>query len=130
LGSRIQALLERRNGNLRHLAQQVNRFSSQTKDHAMKKIAFTVAAVSALALAACNSGTETNGAANEAGVTNEAVSDVNSAETAAQGALGDVVNTGSDLVNGAGNVASEAGEAVSNVASDAGNAVSTETNAH
>jgi len=96
----------------------------------VKKIAFTVAAVSALALAACNSGSDTNTAGNEAGVTNEAVTDVNSAEGASHDALNSVTETGSDLLNGASNVASEAGEAVSNVASDAGNAVSTETNAH
>lgn len=90
----------------------------------MKKFAFTLVAVSALGLAACDpSSTDHNSAGNEAITTNEAVSDVNDAGTAADNALNGVVEGGSDLANGASNVASDVGSAVSNGASEVANEV-------
>lgn len=70
----------------------------------MKKIALTLAAVSALGLAACQGGNETNNAADNGAVENEAVEDVNASE-AAQNAL-----------DSAGNMIENAGEAVENAA--------------
>ena len=83
----------------------------------MKKIALTLAAVSALGLAACDRGTEANNAMeNEAEATeNEATEDLNAAE-AADAAL-----------NTAANAAEATGEAIENAAEATGEAIENAT---
>lgn len=76
----------------------------------MKKIALTLAAVSALGLAACEGRNEANNTADNGAVENEAVEDVNNAE-AAQDALNTFEN--------ATETATEAGENLVDAATDA-----------
>jgi hypothetical protein len=77
-------------------------------------------AVATLGLAACNSETANNSAANGLETTNQADGDVANATDAANASdaandsLNTVVNTGSDAVDAIGNAASDTGNAVSN----------------
>ena len=82
----------------------------------MKKTAFALVAVATLGLAACN-GAETNTAANTAAntageTTNEAVADVNNAQTVEEAATANALNENANvLANEAGANSSVANEA-------------------
>lgn len=83
----------------------------------MKKIALTLVAVSTLGLAACQSGTEANEAAdaNMEATANEATDDTENALEVANQALEDVGNAAEDVAN----VAEEGAEAVENAVENA-----------
>ena len=79
----------------------------------MKKIALTLAAVSALGLAACEGRNEANNTADNAAVENEAVEDVNASE-AAQDALNTMESATENAVEAGENAIDAVGEAADN----------------
>ena len=87
----------------------------------MKKIALALVAVSALGLAACQSGTEANEAAdaNTEATANEAVEDTGNAETAAENALDTAANLTEQAGEAVENAADAVGEAAENAAEGA-----------
>jgi len=91
--------------------------ATERRKSTVKKIALTLVAVPALALAACNDASETANTAenNTEATTNEAVEDLGNAETAAENALDTAANLTEQAGEAIENAADAAGEAVENV---------------
>ena len=90
---------------------------NQLKEAEVKKIALTIAAISALGLAACQ----------DNAATNEAANDVEAAENEANGDATNALEAADNALDAAGNMVENAGEAIENAADATGDAVENAT---